>query len=286
MRAGEALRVETPGAGGVRVAVVSPVRVERRGFALHILLTRPERRNALTGETMEALLAAFGQARDSDARAVVLRGEDGQFSAGGDMSMLGAIPPPADPDPLFPLYRRMGHVLERLNALPQAVIAVVEGACTGGGLGMACCSDVVIACEDAKIGLPEARAGFIPAQVIPHIVRRMGEGWTRRLVATGAILDGRDALRDGLAHILAASRGEADAALAEVLAQVRRCEPPGRRGGEAPGHRGLRPPGGRNPRRRRAHHSRPPPRPRRPRRHQRLPGQTPAALGCMTAGGR
>ena len=204
---------------------MSPVRVERRGFALHVLLTRPERRNALTGETMEALLAAFGQARDSDARAVVLRGEDGQFSAGGDMSMLGDIPPPADPDPLFPLYRRMGHVLERLNALPQAVIAVVEGACTGGGLGMACCSDVVIACEDAKIGLPEARAGFIPAQVIPHIVRRMGEGWTRRLVATGAILDGRDALRDGLAHILTASRGEADAALAEVLDQVRRCEP-------------------------------------------------------------
>ena len=53
----------------------------------------------------------------------------------------------------------------------------------------------------------------------------MGEGWTRRLVATGAILDGSDALRDGLAHMLAASREEADAALAEVLEQVRRSEP-------------------------------------------------------------
>ena len=52
-----------------------------------------------------------------------------------------------------------------------------------------------------------------------------GEGWTRRLVATGAILDGRDALRDGLAHILAANPEEADAALAEVLDQVRRSEP-------------------------------------------------------------
>ncbi len=204
---------------------MSPVRVERRGIALHVLLTRPERRNALTQETMEALLAAFRQAERSDARAVVLRGEGRQFSAGGDMSMLGDIPPPADPDPLFPLYRKMGHVLEVLNALPQAVIAVVEGACTGGGLGMACCSDVVIVREDAKIGLPEARSGFIPAQVIPHIVRRMGEGWTRRLVATGAILDGRDALRDGLAHILAANPEEADAALAQVLDQVRRSEP-------------------------------------------------------------
>ena len=99
---------------------MSPVRVERRGIALHVLLTRPERRNALTQWTMEALLAAFREAARSDARAVVLRGEGGQFSAGGDMSMLGAIPPPADPDPLFPLYRRMGHVLELLNALPQA----------------------------------------------------------------------------------------------------------------------------------------------------------------------
>ena len=204
---------------------MNPVRVERRGLALHVLLTRPERRNALTQGTMEALLAAFREAGRSDARAVVLRGAGGQFSAGGDMSMLGDIPPPADPDPLFPLYRRMGHVLEKLNALPQPVIAVVEGACTGGGLGMLCCSDVAIVHEDAKIGLPEARSGFIPAQVIPHIVRRMGEGWTRRLVATGAILDGRQALRDGLAHILVASPDEADATLAEVLDQVRRCEP-------------------------------------------------------------
>ncbi len=204
---------------------MSPVRVERRGLALHVLLTRPERRNALTGETMDALLAAFRQAWESDARAVVLRGAGGQFSAGGDMSMLGNIPPPADPDPLFPLYRKMGHVLELLNALPQAVVAVVEGACTGGGLGMACCSDVVIIREDAKIGLPEARSGFIPAQVIPHIVRRMSEGWTRRLVVTGAILDGREARRDGLAHILVAGREEADAALAKVLDQIRRCEP-------------------------------------------------------------
>ena len=204
---------------------MSPVRVERRGIALHVLLTRPERRNALTQETMDALLVAFRNAKESDARAAVLRGEGGQFSAGGDMAMLGDIPPPADPDPLFPVYRRMGHVLELLNALPQAVIAVVEGACTGGGLGMACCSDVVIVSEDAKIGLPEARSGFIPAQVIPHIVRRMGEGWTRRLVATGAILDGRDALRDGLAHIIVSGREAADAALAEVLEQVRHSEP-------------------------------------------------------------
>ena len=170
-------------------------------------------------------MAAFREAGRSDARAVVLRGAGGQFSAGGDMSMLGDIPPPADPDPLFPVYRRMGHVLELLNALPQAVIAVVEGACTGGGLGMVCCADVVIVSEDAKIGLPEARSGFIPAQVIPHIVRHMGEGWTRRLVVTGAILDGRDARRDGLAHILAANREEADSALAGVLDQVRRSEP-------------------------------------------------------------
>ena len=172
--------------------------------------------------------------------------------------------------PLFPVYRRMGHVLELLNALPQAVIAVVEGACTGGGLGMACCSDVVIVREDAKIGLPEARSGFIPAQVIPHIVRRMGEGWTRRLVATGAILDGRDALRDGLAHILVSGREEADSGAGGSAGAGPPLGAGGRRRGEAPGHLRLRPPGGRDPRRRGPHHRRPATRPRRPRRHRRL----------------
>ena len=175
---------------------------------------------------MDALLAAFRDAKESDARAVVLRGEGGQFSAGGDMAMLGDIPPAADPDPLFPVYRRMGHVLELLNALPQAVIAVVEGACTGGGLGMACCSDVVIVSEDAKIGLPEARSGFIPAQVIPHIVAAHGRG-----LDPAAGRDGRDTGRERRPprrprpHSRSRARGSRCKALAEVLEQVRRSEP-------------------------------------------------------------
>ena len=228
---------------------------------------------------MDALLAAFRDARESGVRAVVLRGEGGQFSAGGDMSMLGAIPPPADPDPLFPVYRKMGHVLELLNALPQAVIAVVEGACTGGGLGMACCADVVIVREDAKIGLPEARSGFIPAQVIPHIVRRMGEGWT-----TAAGRDGRDTGRPRRAprrprpHPRIRSRGgrqgaEGSAGPGPPLRAERR------RASEAAGRLGRRPPRGRDARRRGPHHSRPAARPRRPRRHRRLPRKAPASLG-------
>ena len=204
---------------------MSPVAVERRGLAVHVTLTRPERRNALTEETMEALLAAFREIAGSDARAVVLRGAGEQFSAGGDMAMLGALPPEAEPDPLVVTYRRMGHVLEALEALPQAVVAVVEGACAGGGLGMACCSDAVIVEEQARIGLPEALSGFIPAQVIPHVVRRMGEGWTRRLVVTGAILNGREAARDGLDHVLTSGKAETDEALNATLERIRRCEP-------------------------------------------------------------
>lgn len=115
---------------------------------------------------------------DPDARVLVLRGAGGNFCAGGDLaSMANMPPPPADgeQDALYVPYRLLGDVLHDLNRLPQAVVAVVEGAVAGGGFGMAVCADVTIAHRDAKFALPEARVGFIASQVIPFVTRRIGE---------------------------------------------------------------------------------------------------------------
>jgi len=164
---------------------------------------------------------------DRSARALVLRGSGGAFCAGGDLGTMSKLPrkPRGGRDPLVATYREFGDVLARLNRLPQAVIAVIEGPAVGGGLGMACCSDVVILHRSAKIGAPEARAGFIPSQILPFVVRRLGEGLVRHLAVTGAILDAAAARQAGLGQYLCATRPALERTLKSVLDQIRRVEP-------------------------------------------------------------
>lgn len=201
------------------------VSLQREGIVAQLTFRRPERRNALNHEMMREIGDAVERAgADPDARAVVLRGEGGAFCAGGDLGAMSEMPPaPAcGPDPLVAPYRYFGEVLERLNRLPQAVIAVVEGPAVGGGLGMVCCSDVVIAHHSAKFGIPEPRSGFIPSQMIPFLVRRVGEGPARYLAVTGTVVDAQAALQIGLAHFVS---DDIDDKLAEVLEAVGRMEP-------------------------------------------------------------
>ncbi len=94
-------------------------------------------------------------------------------------------------DPLVAAYRQFGDALLALNELPQVTISIVEGSAVGGGFGMACCSDVVILHESAGFGMPEPKVGFIPSQIIPFVVRRIGEGPARDLAVTGRVIDAR-----------------------------------------------------------------------------------------------
>jgi isohexenylglutaconyl-CoA hydratase len=206
------------------IPVCETLRLERDGAVLTILFNRPERRNALTHQMMVELTAVLDwTAGRDDIRVVLLRGAGGNFSAGGDLDAMHSLPPrPADgPDPLVPAYREMGHALSLLDALPQAVIAAVEGAAVGGGLGMACCADYVVAMADAKFGMPEAKWGFIPSQIVPFVVGRIGEGAARAMVVTGRIARGEEAFRLGIAHELAGDAADlqtrVDRAVADAL---------------------------------------------------------------------
>jgi isohexenylglutaconyl-CoA hydratase len=192
--------------------------LHRAGIALHLTFNRPERRNALNHDMMREIGHAVSRvARDRQARALVLRGAGGAFCAGGDLGAMAGMP--------FSSYRMFGNVLQRLNQLPQAVVAVVEGPAVGGGLGMACCADVVLLHGSAKLGIPEPRAGFIPSQILPFLVRRMGEGVVRHLAVTGAILNAPEAQRAGLGQVVCRSTSALERALAGVLRDIGRMEP-------------------------------------------------------------
>ena len=205
------------------------LRLARHGFRLELTLNRPEARNALTHAMMEEIGAVVAAVHDdTDLRALVLRGAGGNFCAGGDLNFMAELPPPpaeGESDPLGSPYRYFGDVLVMLNNLPQAVLAVVSGAAVGGGFGMVCCSDVVIALEDATFGMPEPRVGIIPSQIIPFVARRIGVAQARRLAVTGARVDGPAAVELGIAHYCVADESEAEAVLASVLGQIGKCAP-------------------------------------------------------------
>jgi isohexenylglutaconyl-CoA hydratase len=203
--------------------------LQQDGPWMRLTLNRPERRNALTHAMMREIGEATEIVRQSPgARALIIRGAGGYFSAGGDMSMLADIPPAApigEVDPLHEPYRHFGYVLDALNRLPIPVVVFVEGAAVGGGLGMVCCADVAITLSSAKFGIPEPKAGFIPSQIIPFVVRRIGEAAARRLAVTSIVVDGAEATALGITHYSFTAESDAELQLAQTLAEIGAGEP-------------------------------------------------------------
>ena len=196
------------------------------GWVLHLTLNRPEVRNAMSiamvGELRAALAAAESQ---GDVRVVVLRGHGGHFCAGGDIRDMAAAR--ASPDgraAMAEANARFGHLCAAFAATGLATIAVVEGTVMGGGFGLACVADVVLAAESARFRLPETSLGLVPAQIAPFLVERLGVAEARRLAVTGGELDAREAQALRLAHEVHPA-GDLDAALQRVLGQLLRCAP-------------------------------------------------------------
>jgi isohexenylglutaconyl-CoA hydratase len=194
------------------------LRLGRQGLRLDATIDDPERRGAMSEALIadfEALLAAVED--DRDLRMLVLRGANGAFCAGADLKQ-------ATTDPAA-LNRRAGLLYARLNACPAVVVAAIDGPALGGGLGLACCADLVLGTPRARFAMPETRLGLPPAQIAPYVIARIGLAATRRLALTGMALDAGEAHRLGLIDLPVEGEEALDAALAALTAQIERCAP-------------------------------------------------------------
>lgn len=163
-----------------------------------ITLARPEKRNALSPETVRQLHAALtAAARDDQVKVIVLSAEGPDFCAGADLDSLvrlvdaAADVHRADARALADLYLAM-------RALPKPVIGAVQGRALGGGAGLVTACDIVIAASDSQIGYPEVRIGFIAAIVMAMLRASVPEKAAFELVATGRMLQAGEAGRLGL----------------------------------------------------------------------------------------
>ncbi len=203
----------------------SPLRVERSGpgcVIARIVLARPERRNALDASTIAALGEVFRTLRDepaADLRAIVLAGEGRAFCAGADIAWMRAA---MELSPAENVEDALGlaDTLAAIDACPVPVIVRAQGAALGGGAGLCAVADVVVAEAALRLGFPEVRLGLVGATIAPFVVRRIGEGATRALFATGERIDATEGRRIGLVHRIAEGEAALDAVVDDVVADV------------------------------------------------------------------
>lgn len=205
----------------------TPVLLTREGPVARLVLNRPQRRNAMNGAMGEALDAAFAALEaDRALRVVVVSGAGGHFCAGLDLSEVGSQSSEAERlAAAQERNRRAGERFRRLAALPQVVIAAVQGAAHAGGLGWVCAADIAIASADARFCAPEVRRGLVPAQILPWLVRRMGRSAATRMVLRADVMDATQAGRLGLVHEVVADAAALAAAVEAVVADIRQGAP-------------------------------------------------------------
>jgi enoyl-CoA hydratase/carnithine racemase len=194
---------------------------EDRGGVRHLVLNRPDKRNALSAELIRELGAGIeAAAADDDVRVVVLRGEGAMFSSGLDVNDLRHLS--EDPARLREFRRPILSWWNLLEEMPKPTICQIHGAALGGAFELALACDFRTMAEDAVAGILEVRIGLLPdvggCSRLPAVV---GLGNAKELIMTGKVIDGREAHRIGFANRIApaATLDEAtDAFAAELLA--------------------------------------------------------------------
>jgi methylglutaconyl-CoA hydratase len=184
-----------------------------------ITLNRPAVGNAYNEALLRALIAGLDElGEDSAVRALVVRGAGKHFAAGADINWLAEVSN-YPPERAYEASLATTVAMQKLNEFPRPTFALIQGACFGGGAGIACCVDVALATPAALFGLTEVRVGVSPTPISTHMVHAMGLRQTRRYALTGERFGPEEALRMGLVHeVLPADAIEAR--LEEILDQT------------------------------------------------------------------
>lgn len=164
-----------------------------------ITLNRPEKRNALSFQLVDELLAALDEIKNSSAQVVILTGAGKAFCAGMDLDGLKSLVGKSHPENIKD-SERIAKLFRGVYDFPLPTIAAVNGAAIAGGTGIATMCDFTLAVPNAKFGYTEVRIGFVPAVVSSMLVWQVGHKIARDLLLSGRTFDADDAYRFGLVN--------------------------------------------------------------------------------------
>lgn len=179
------------------------VRVERDGDVARIVLTTPERRNALSVETATGLIDAITALEGTDAGVVVLEGEGSVFCAGGDIEAMierQESNVPLD-DTVRHIIQETGRAIARVATCEFPTVAKVDGPAFGAGGNLAIACDIQLLSESASIGFGFRNVGLAVDSGTSYLLPRLvGDNVARELVFTGELVEGQRAVEIGLAN--------------------------------------------------------------------------------------
>jgi enoyl-CoA hydratase/carnithine racemase len=206
---------------GQTTSDTAPVTLRVDGAAAHITLERPKRRNALSLELMQELLAALERAAsEPEVRAIVLTGAGSAFSAGHDLGEMTD----REPDVYDQLFEVCTQLMLRLHELPQPVIARVDGIATAAGCQLVASCDLAVASDRSRFATPGVRIGLFCSTPMVPLVRAVGRKRAMQMLLTGEPIDASTALAWGLVNRVVPVE-QLDAAVAELVAAVARSSP-------------------------------------------------------------
>ena len=189
-----------------------------RGRVARLTLDAPARRNAMNRAMWAAIPEVCAAvAADAGVRVLTLAGAGETFCAGADISEFSVVY--AAPEVTAAYNATIRRAMAALRALPCPVIAVVRGACVGGGCGLALACDLRFAATDARFAIPPARLGIAyPPEDTWALVQAVGAARAKDMLISARMVDAEEALRIGLVDRLCADPEAEAAAYAESVA--------------------------------------------------------------------
>lgn len=195
------------------------------GPVLHVRLNRPDVHNAFDATLISELSTVFLAIADMEAlRVVVLSGNGKSFCAGADINMMKRAAELNESENREDALQLAG-LFHAINNCPLPVVARVQGAALGGGMGLLACCDYVIAEAPSVFGFTEVKLGILPAVISPFVLAKIGASAARAHFTTGARFGAAEALRIGLVHRVVPDAVALDPAVDAVVAEYLTAAP-------------------------------------------------------------
>src|SRR5918998_6430434 len=192
------------------------LQVEHEDAVATVTLARPDARNSLNTGLIEEIRRCMEELSEDDSvRVVVLAGEGDYFCAGADIGYMRDTAEFSYEENLEDA-RNLAAMFGAIEECPKPVVARVEGAAIGGGVGLVAAADVGVAEEGTVFAFTEVRLGISPATIAPFVVRKIGPSHTRALFLTGERFDAEKAREIGLINEVAL-KGDLDTVVGEKV---------------------------------------------------------------------